>query len=191
MIIQRLYSLRSNAPEAIDLGEGIMLKKAKLGFLGRLLGHIKFIRKEQEKGVVYEAFFEDNEIGFIQIFDEGKGVLNISCLYVDKDQRGKGIATLMMEQIIKYAKNSGYSKVTLEVPGASKDARHIYEKLGFKEVRVEKDLDLTDMELDLRKQKTYSGVVKETEENIEITKENPGDSGLIRKKSIKRVKLIK
>lgn len=37
-----------------------------------------------------------------------------------------------MRGVIKYAKDNGIDKLTLEVPGASPDALHIYEKLGFK-----------------------------------------------------------
>ena len=33
-----------------------------------------------------------------------------------------------------FAKAEGFKRMALEVPGISPDARHIYEKFGFKEV---------------------------------------------------------
>jgi hypothetical protein len=44
-----------------------------------------------------------------------------------------------MKAIIDGAKRMGYKKLTLEVPGSSPNARHIYEKLGFVVVKEEKD----------------------------------------------------
>lgn len=37
-----------------------------------------------------------------------------------------------MKAVAKYAKSTGCKQVTLEVPGISPNARHIYEKIGFK-----------------------------------------------------------
>lgn len=38
----------------------------------------------------------------------------------------------VMNDVLKKGSELGVSKVTLEVPGISPDARHIYEKIGFK-----------------------------------------------------------
>lgn len=65
-----------------------------------------------------------------------------------------------MKGVKKYAEQEGYDKLTLEVPGNSPNARHIYEKLGFKEVSQlsskEEDIiwgGLTRMELDIKKRR--------------------------------------
>lgn len=86
-----------------------------------------------------------NEISFKGYVD-GKKISNItlqkkgSTLYgnwldVKKSQRGKGYASALMNYLVKYGKENGYKKFTLEVPGTSPDARHIYEKNGFKVVK--------------------------------------------------------
>jgi GNAT superfamily N-acetyltransferase len=58
--------------------------------------------------------------------------LDLNWIGVKPKHRGKGYASAAMNGVIKYAKKEGISKLTLEVPGKSPDARHIYEKLGFK-----------------------------------------------------------
>lgn len=59
------------------------------------------------------------------------GEVNIVWVEIDQKYRGKGYSQSVLEEIIKFAKSSGYKKMTLEVPGISPNARHIYEKLGF------------------------------------------------------------
>ena len=80
--------------------------------------------------------------------------LNVVWVEVSDKHRGKGYATGAMRSAIEIAKNDGLKKVTLEVPGASPDARHIYEKLGFKagkQITPVGDMwgGLTEMQLDL------------------------------------------
>lgn len=58
--------------------------------------------------------------------------LYLDWVHVKAKHRGKGYASAAMKGVIKYAQNEGYKKMTLEVPGNAPDARHIYEKLGFR-----------------------------------------------------------
>nr|DAM54618.1 MAG TPA: N-acetyltransferase-like protein [Caudoviricetes sp.] len=46
-----------------------------------------------------------------------------------------------MNDVLKKGSELGVSKVTLEVPGISPDARHIYEKIGFKKNKRISDED--------------------------------------------------
>ena len=68
---------------------------------------------------------------------------------------GKGHAQSAMRLAIEDARKQGVKYVTLEVPTDSPNARHIYEKLGFKETEkgqfTEDDVwgGLTEMRLDL------------------------------------------
>jgi RimJ/RimL family protein N-acetyltransferase len=61
-----------------------------------------------------------------------KDELYLNWISVKPKYRGKGYASAAMKGVIKYAQNEGIKKLTLEVPGNAPDARHIYEKLGFK-----------------------------------------------------------
>lgn len=44
-----------------------------------------------------------------------------------------------MDYVVKYGEKNGYKSVSLEVPGVSQDARHIYEKIGFNKVSAPVD----------------------------------------------------
>ena len=58
--------------------------------------------------------------------------LSLDWIGIDSKHRGQGYATAAFGAAVQYAKDNGIKRVTLEVPGASPDAQHIYEKFGFK-----------------------------------------------------------
>lgn len=94
-------------------------------------------------------------VGEMDLYKESPDSLNIVWVGVNEKHSGKGYGTAAMKGAIQYAKQTGCRQVTLEVPGVSPNARHIYEKLGFKSTgEVLGDADdawggLTKMRLDL------------------------------------------
>ncbi|WNT45393.1 acetyltransferase [Arthrobacter phage Argan] len=97
---------------------------------------------------------DGNDIGEMFLHKKNKDELNVVWVEVKENQRGRGYATGAMRGAIDIAKSQGAKKVTLEVPGISPDARHVYEKLGFKagkQLSGEDDVwgGLTAMELKL------------------------------------------
>ena len=71
-------------------------------------------------------------IGDIQLFHESPTSVNITWLGINNKNRGQGYAQAAMKFVEDYSRKSGAKQITLEVPGSSPDARHIYEKYGFK-----------------------------------------------------------
>ena len=97
-------------------------------------------------------------VGDASIQHVSKDELNLVWLGINPKHRGRGYASAAFDSAVEYGKQKGYKKLTLEVPGYSPDARHIYEKRGFKVVRepTQKELQkdyiwggLTHMSLDL------------------------------------------
>lgn len=88
---------------------------------------------------LYDA--NSNKIGDLQLFHESPTSLNITWLGIKKHDRGKGYAQAAMRMAEDYARKSGMKQLTLEVPGISPDARHIYEKQGFEVVGQISDED--------------------------------------------------
>ena len=97
-------------------------------------------------------------VGDASIKHVSKDELNLVWLGIKPKHRGKGYASAAFDSAVEYGKQKGYKKLTLEVPGNSPDARHIYEKRGFKVVKeptqkeIQKDYmwgGLTHMSLDL------------------------------------------
>ncbi len=74
-------------------------------------------------------------VGYAQVFDEA----HIMNLAVDEKSRRKGIASLLVNALIKDAKNRGVESATLEVRESNNGARALYNKLGFREVGVRPD----------------------------------------------------
>lgn len=77
----------------------------------------------------------------------------------DPDYRGKGMATLLIENLIDLAIDLGLEQLTVEIVPATDTARSLFEKLGFREVGILKDFikdlqgnyaDLVLMVMDIR-----------------------------------------
>ena len=98
---------------------------------------------------------DGKHIGEIEIAQVDLNTINATWLGIRDKERGNGHATAVLMTTISECKKRGYKTMTLEVPGDSPDARHIYEKLGFKagEQISEDDVwgGLTSMSLDLDK----------------------------------------
>lgn len=111
---------------------------------------------------------EGKKIGTMNLYDESNKSMNIVWLGVNKKYRGKGYATDALNQAIELAKKKKMSQVTLEVPGTSNDAHHIYRKLGFKDGEVISPVDdawggLTEMKKDLNH--TYQDIMSDSIEH--------------------------
>jgi len=65
--------------------------------------------------------------GYLESFGEAD-ICNVS---VDKSYQNKGIATKMLECLMKEGADKGVVAYTLEVRAGNKSAIHLYEKLGF------------------------------------------------------------
>ena len=190
MIIQRFFSLRNSAPDTIELENGVTLVKTKSGIIAKLLRNFKYFREKQDRLLIYDVKLGDKEIGYIQVNEDiPDKEINIVWLEIDKKYEGNHYATETLKAIIGWAKEKGYKKLTLEVPGISPNARHIYEKLGFKvtgkTLGDEDDLwgGLTCMEKTFAK----TEVVKEVRQSMGWIKKHPSDLGL---KTEKRVSLF-
>jgi GNAT superfamily N-acetyltransferase len=70
-------------------------------------------------------------IGNAQVYRKSKDELNLVWLDIEKSHRGQGYAQAVMRSARDLGGEHGFKKLTLEVPGVSPDARHIYEKMGF------------------------------------------------------------
>lgn len=102
-------------------------------------------------------------VGEMQLYKEGKDSLNVVWVGVRNKERGKGYASAAMQGAVQFAKENNMKQVTLEVPGNSPDALHIYEKMGFKKGKSISDDDdvwggLTEMKLDLNDTIQHDGI---------------------------------
>lgn len=78
--------------------------------------------------------YMDNEIvlGYLEI-RLVDGVIDIMNLFVSEDNRKKGIATSLMNEMIE---KENYNRIMLEVNENNEEAIRLYTKLGFKEISL-------------------------------------------------------
>lgn len=125
-------------PLSKNAKQNIQLRRSDTPWMTNLIArHNDAIRENVSKFASYTIIDpKEHGIGELEMFEESKDSVNFVWLDIKTSERGNGYAQAAMQSAIEYAKNKGYSQITLEVPGHSPDARHIYEKMGFVEVGV-------------------------------------------------------
>lgn len=90
--------------------------------------------KDRFNEIEIKGYVDGKKISNITLEKKGKTLYG-NWLDVRKSERGKGYASAIMKYLVKFGKDNGYKRFTLEVPGSSPDAMHIYEKNGFKAIK--------------------------------------------------------
>jgi len=113
-------------------GDLIEMRRSKLGLLGKTLRRVSpKLAAEQDKTHIYDAYVNGKKVADLTLYKESNTSVNVVWLGVKSTQRGKGYAQAILESSTGRVKAAGFKQMTLEVPGSSPDARHIYEKQGF------------------------------------------------------------
>lgn len=99
----------------------------------------KNILKEDIKNKNYNYLVAKNNekkivgyIGISYVLDEA----DIISIVVHKDYTKNGIATLLLQEIFKFAKENNIQKLMLEVRRSNIPAQKLYEKHGFKQIAI-------------------------------------------------------
>lgn len=137
----------------------ISIHENKKSIIAKAIGKINSRSKnEQKKTGMYTIKDSNNKkVGSLTTYMVNPKTKNIVWVDVKKSQRGNGYAQSIIKKVIQDSKKSNLDKITLEVPGISPDALHIYEKAGFKKIGTTKGSNkndgwggLTDMELKMK-----------------------------------------
>lgn len=93
-------------------------------------------RLSKKESVVFLAMEEGKGLGFAQLYPAFSSVSLkrtwiLNDLYVKKEARGKGIGESLLQEVIRFAKETGTKGVLLETAEDNLIAQNLYEKLGF------------------------------------------------------------
>lgn len=81
---------------------------------------------------IYNYMDGEKVLGYLEI-RLVDGVVDIMNLFVNEEERRKGIATSLMNEMIN---KEDYSRIMLEVNENNIEALRLYNKLGFKEISL-------------------------------------------------------
>ena len=98
-------------------------------------------------GQVFFAVDNQITIGTVAMIKSSNNIFELAKMTVKEDYRGKGVANMLMNQCINFAKQNNAKEIFLISNDSLTIARNLYDKYGFKEV-------------DLDSQKYHRGNVK-------------------------------
>lgn len=119
-------------------GDTFTLTPQATGFIPRQLSKVSrgFAERTSDSSHLKITDKDGKKIGDASFWFKGKDDIYLNWIQVKKSERGNGYATAILKSAAEHGKKTGRKRMVLEVPGNAPDARHIYEKMGFKSTGV-------------------------------------------------------
>ncbi|MGX9756547.1 GNAT family N-acetyltransferase [Clostridioides difficile] len=89
---------------------------------------------KKPSGSLILAFVDENLAGCVALKKLEDDVCELKRLYVRDKFRGLKIGKILLEEIVKEAKNIGYTYMRLDTLPSMKSAQGLYEKIGFYDI---------------------------------------------------------
>jgi ribosomal protein S18 acetylase RimI-like enzyme len=112
--------------------------------------------RDDDRGVVLEAEGQAVGAGWYRLVDSpdriyGWAAADVPVLGIalDPEHRDRGLGRRLMRELMGVARELGYARISLGVENGNRRAKHLYESLGFTDVRTEGE-DATVMVADLQ-----------------------------------------
>ena len=114
--------------------------------------HVFYNDIENEFIVFYCLISDGTVAGTVALKKIDDMTAELKSLYLDKDLRGQGWGSKLMQYAINFANDSGYKTIVLDSMSQYKEALKLYERFGFKSFERYNDNQYADvfMRLDLK-----------------------------------------
>lgn len=96
-------------------------------------------------GRLYLAELDGEMAGCAAFYQQADGICELKRLYVRDAFKGRGLGRALMERAMADAKAAGYRAMRLDSLERLKDARPLYDKLGFHEIPPFNECPLEDV----------------------------------------------
>ena len=90
-------------------------------------------------GQIFFALIDGNVIGTVAMIRSSDRIYELAKMTVDINYRGNGVANKLMDQCLDYAINNNAQQIYLITNDTLVIARNLYDKYGFKEVKLDSD----------------------------------------------------
>lgn len=118
-----------------------IIGSAQVEYMLKLMYGLPQLRRDVERGVVYELLFEgERAVGFCGYEAVGRE-LKLHKLYLEVGEHGRGLGTLMLRHVEDQARRRGLPTVVLGVNRGNAKAIRAYERNGYR-VRQELKTDI-------------------------------------------------
>ncbi|MEE0830972.1 MAG: GNAT family N-acetyltransferase [Longicatena sp.] len=111
-----------------------IISEAQIDYMvERFQSYEAFVKAIKEDGYTYYLLYEDKLVGYLGVKCEEERVF-LSKLYLHKNVRGKGYASLLLNQAITYAKEHDKKAIYLTCNKYNTNSLDIYAKKGFQTI---------------------------------------------------------
>ena len=90
-------------------------------------------------GEIFFALIDDNVVGTVAMIRSADRIYELAKMTVEINYRGNGVANKLMDQCLNYAINNNAQQIYLITNDTLVIARNLYDKYGFKEVKLDSD----------------------------------------------------
>lgn len=140
-------------------GVAVTLRHQPTPLISKIIGKLsKSAQTNAARSDFVNITVDGKKVGDLQLYKESPKSINVVWVSIDQKYEGNGYGSTVMRAVADHARKQNMDRVTLEVPGISPNARHIYESIGFKAAGKVSDEDdawggLTAMVLDLTEER--------------------------------------
>ena len=90
-------------------------------------------------GEIFFALIDGNVVWTVAMIHSADRIYELAKMTVDINYRGNGVANKLMDQCLNYAMNNNAQQIYLITNDKLLIARNLYDKYGFKEVKLDSD----------------------------------------------------